>query len=102
MGDVRLAKVLTPVIYHLVPDRTLACLQTLFHAMIREDCKTASRLVLPELVTLTELKVPEMWFPLKYKDAKEHANVSSLGTVIRMHDTHSKDRVIGTGSKVEN
>ena len=42
-----------------------------------------SDLVLPELVALTELKVPEMWFPLTCKSAKEHAVVGFLGPVAK-------------------
>lgn len=83
MGYLHLTDILAPVIYHPVPHPTLARLQALFHTMIRADCEDVSDLVLPELVTLTELKVPEMWFPLRYKGAKEHAVVGFLGPIAK-------------------
>ncbi|PVH97328.1 hypothetical protein DM02DRAFT_730649 [Periconia macrospinosa] len=72
-GYLHLIDILAPVIYYPVPHSTLARLQALFHEMIRADSRGVSNLVLPELVTLTELRIPEMWFPLKHKSAKEHA-----------------------------
>lgn len=80
MGHLHLTDILAPVIYHPVPHSTLARLQALFHEMIRADSREVSNLVLPELVTLTELRVPEMWFPLKHKTAQEHAIVGSLSS----------------------
>ena len=70
-----LADVLAPVINHPLPDGTRARLQALFHEMIRTDLGKLPDLVLPDLVTLTELKVPEMWLPLRRNGAKEGAMV---------------------------
>lgn len=56
---------LAPVIYHSVPQKTLARLESQFHEMIKADLgERAAHLVVPDLVALTELKVPEMWFPV--------------------------------------
>ena len=60
-----LADMLAPVLYHSVPPQTLARLESQFHEMIKADLgERAAHLVLPDLVALTELKVPEMWFPV--------------------------------------
>ena len=53
----------------------------MFHEMIRADFGELSDLVLPDLVTLTELKVPEMWLPLKRNGVKERAMVGFPGPV---------------------
>ena len=64
-GHFHLADILAPVIQHTVPHQTLARLQSLFHEMIRADWGIQmAHLVLPDLVALTELRVPEMWFPV--------------------------------------
>lgn len=77
MNHSQLVPILTPVIHHRVPSQTLAHLQASFHAMIKADWKPASDMVLPELEALTELNVPEMWFPVRYKSLNEQV-VSSL------------------------
>jgi hypothetical protein len=60
-----LVGILAPVIYHPVPHETLARLESQFHDIIRADLGVRmARFVLPDLVALTELKVPEMWFPV--------------------------------------
>jgi hypothetical protein len=68
-GFTDLYNVLAPVIYHCVPSTVLATLQTRFHDLIRfdfhESTHELANLRLPDLVVLTELKVPMMWFPLK-------------------------------------
>lgn len=53
------------MIRHPVPHEVLARLQILFHDMIKADFGKGSFLILPDLVPLTELKEPEMWFPIK-------------------------------------
>ncbi|KAF2848222.1 HET-domain-containing protein [Plenodomus tracheiphilus IPT5] len=63
------ADILAPVIYHTIPHRTLARLQALFHEMIRADWEHVDDVILPDLVALTELRVPEMWFPLGVQQA---------------------------------
>jgi len=80
MGHLHLAAILAPVIYHPVPHKTLVWLQEQFHEMIRGDYEQASNLVLPELEALTELKVPEMWFPLQHQSARECTIVGSPGS----------------------
>ena len=82
-GYSHLAQVLAPVIHHPIPHDILAGLQALFHAMIREDYKKASDLVLPQLVSLTELKVPEMWFPLENMGTNEHVVVGFLSLLTK-------------------
>ncbi|KAK2051671.1 HET-domain-containing protein [Colletotrichum caudatum] len=57
--------ILSPVIYHPIPHQTLARLQSLFYEIIRADLGAQmAHLILPDLVALTELRVPQMWFPV--------------------------------------
>lgn len=76
-----LYNVLAPVIYHCVPSGVLAALQTHFHDLIRFHLRASTEklanLRLPDLVVLTELKVPMMWFPLKSRSLNR-VRVSSL------------------------
>jgi hypothetical protein len=76
---VDLADMLAPVIYHSVPPKTLTRLESQFHEIIKADLgERVTHLVLPDLVALTELKVPEMWFPVgEQGDSKKP--VVSLG-----------------------
>ena len=80
MGHLHLVAILAPVIYHPVPHKTLARLEERFHEMIRGDYEQVFNLVLPELEALTELKVPEMWFPLQHKSARACQIVGSPGS----------------------
>lgn len=67
LGYSHMYDILSPVIRHNLPAWTLEALQAKFHGIIRgelEDEVESLRLRLPELVPLTELEVPEMWFPL--------------------------------------
>jgi hypothetical protein len=74
-----LADMLAPVIYHPVPPQTLARLESQFHKIIRGDLGVeVIRFVLPDLIALTELKVPEMWFPIN-KQGNSKRPVVSLG-----------------------
>lgn len=84
-----LTDILAPVIYHPVPYSTLARLQGLFHQMIRTDLKEVSGLVLPELVALTELRKPEMWFPLRRETAKDQSVVRFQYSMKRTRETNS-------------
>jgi hypothetical protein len=77
-----LADILAPVIYHPTPLNTLLGLEALFHKMIRADLEGVSGLVLPDLLTLTELKVPEMWFPLRHNGGKEDIIVGLKNFVV--------------------
>ncbi|KAK5123182.1 hypothetical protein LTR85_003380 [Meristemomyces frigidus] len=68
MGFSHLSRELAPVIYHPLPPATLARLESQLHATMRQDlkrCSWSSSLVLPDLNALTELKVPNMWFPIQ-------------------------------------
>jgi hypothetical protein len=69
LGYTDLFTVLAPTIYHCVPYDVLATLQEHFHGLIRLQLhqlpQELANLRLPELVVLTELRVPLMWFPLK-------------------------------------
>ena len=74
-----LADMLAPVIYHSVPQQTLARLEWQFHKIISADLgEGVAHLVLPDLVALTELKVPEMWFPVG-EQGESKKPVVSLG-----------------------
>lgn len=74
-----LASILAPVIYHPVPHQTLARLQALFYETIRADLGVhMAHLVLPDLVALTELKVPQMWFPVGEQGDPKRAVVGGL------------------------
>lgn len=61
--------ILAPVIRHHIPARTLVDLQDQFHRLIRAELEDGvgpvQHLRLPELVVLTELDDPEMWFPIQ-------------------------------------
>lgn len=63
-GHDHLVDILAPVIYHTIPHRILARLQALFHEITRADWGQIDDIILPDLVALTELRNPEMWFPL--------------------------------------
>ncbi|KAH6667471.1 hypothetical protein B0J14DRAFT_704554 [Halenospora varia] len=69
LGYTDLFTLLAPTIYHCVPYDVLATLQEHFHGLIRLQLhqlpQELANLRLPELVVLTELRVPLMWFPLK-------------------------------------
>ena len=69
LGNAHLCDILAPLIYHCIPHDILATLQTHFHNLIRKDLDAqgpeVTNLRLPDLVVLTELKEPLMWFPLK-------------------------------------
>lgn len=83
MGHLHLTEILALIIHHPVPYSTLTGLtglQASFHEMIRTDVNDVPNLVLPELVALTEVRMPEMWFPLRQESEKEHAVVSSLSS----------------------
>ncbi|GFF36875.1 hypothetical protein IFM46972_05035 [Aspergillus udagawae] len=60
--------ILTPVIRHFVPPRVLLDLEEKFHALIHAELAGFAHLEhlrLPQLVVLTELENPEMWFPIQ-------------------------------------
>jgi hypothetical protein len=61
-----------------VPHQKLARLQSLFYELIRVDWGDMSHLVLPDLVALTELRVPEMWFPVGEQGKNKRAVVCFL------------------------
>lgn len=76
-NHVHLAGILAPVIYHPVPHQTLARLESLFYEIIRADLGVRmAHLVMPDLVALTELRVPEMWFPVGEQGNPERPVVS--------------------------
>lgn len=85
LGFTDLYDILAPIIYHCVPSAVLAMLQTHFHDLIRFDLRGATQelttLRLPELVVLTELRMPMMWFPLKSRRLNG-VRVSSLCLLI--------------------
>lgn len=69
LGYTYLCGILAPFVYQCIPHHVLASLEKQFHNLIRKDlqrqrCRIAD-FRLPDLVLLTELKEPLMWFPLK-------------------------------------
>lgn len=78
LGYSHMYEILSPVIRHNLPARTLETLQTKFHALIHEELQDEVdrlRLRLPELIPLMELEVPEMWFPLGRAGRKDDLEV---------------------------
>jgi len=71
-GNMALCEILMPVIRHHVPHRILNTLEERFHNLIRGclDEREVLTLRLPDLSVLLELKIPEMWFPLKSSSPK--------------------------------
>lgn len=68
LGFKHLFKILSPIIHHPVPGAVLFKLQENFHCLIRDDLAdwpVEANVRLPELELLTELDVPEMYFPLR-------------------------------------
>ncbi|RHZ66867.1 uncharacterized protein CDV56_105112 [Aspergillus thermomutatus] len=60
--------ILTPVIRHFVPARVLIDLEQKLHELIHTELAgfaLPKYLRLPQLVVLTELENPEMWFPIQ-------------------------------------
>lgn len=84
LGYTDLYTVLAPIIYHFVPHAVLTTLQAHFHDLIRNDLRARpheiAELRLPDLVVLTELRVPLMWFPLKPEGPKK-VRVSCVSVV---------------------
>ncbi|MCJ1366037.1 hypothetical protein MMC16_005162 [Acarospora aff. strigata] len=69
LGYQSLYNVLSPIIRQAVPAQTLGVLQHKFHELIRNDLRDRveiEHIYLPVLVVLTELEVPQMWFPVKF------------------------------------
>jgi hypothetical protein len=71
LGFSYLSNILVPVIRHYIPARILLDLQDKLHSLIRKDLDDEAipieYLRLPELIVLTELQEPEMWFPIQTK-----------------------------------
>jgi hypothetical protein len=68
LGFSDLVDILSPIIRHSIPSQTLNVLETNFHGIIRKDLGdivAGKRLRLPSLTILTELEVPELWFPVR-------------------------------------
>ena len=66
---VELYEVLSPVIYHPLPNTTLNALERLFHELIERDLGErvhAERMYLPVLEPLTEHESVPVWFPVAY------------------------------------
>ncbi|EAW09753.1 uncharacterized protein ACLA_039690 [Aspergillus clavatus NRRL 1] len=67
LGYSELWDILTPVIHHFLPAKVLIELEIQFHQLIHAelaDPSISKNLRLPQLVVLTELENPEMWFPV--------------------------------------
>jgi hypothetical protein len=83
LGSAYMYELLTPRIQNSLPASALQKLQDGFHELIRGDftfVKDHQYLRLPNLSPLTELDVPEMWFPLKTPDQQNSrwVRVSSI------------------------
>ena len=74
-----LVDILMPEIGYPVSHFILKKLQTQFHELIRESLHARphelANLKLPDLLLLTELELPVMWFPLKSEGATEEARM---------------------------
>lgn len=82
LGYSELWDILTPVIHHFLPAKVLIELEIQFHQLIHAelaDPSISKNLRLPQLVVLTELENPEMWFPV-YPQS-EHGKVRSMQVV---------------------
>ncbi|KAI9651883.1 MAG: hypothetical protein M1829_002119 [Trizodia sp. TS-e1964] len=67
LGYKALYSILSPVIRNTVPKKTLDALQEKFHHLIVSDISPRQEhLYLPVLEVLTEMEVPQMWFPVKF------------------------------------
>lgn len=67
MGYQDLLDILAPVVRHCLPAETLRHLQQQLHGLLKDLISNDSLLLqlqLPELVVLTELENPVMWFPV--------------------------------------
>ncbi len=74
LGYSHMFDVLSPVVRHNIPPKTLDSLQQKLHGLIARDLESrdeGKHLWLPELVVLTELELPEMWFPISSPEAKD-------------------------------
>ena len=68
LGYAELYSALSPTIRWPVPTSTLSTLQRRFHEIISTDLGDhigSEHIRLPELIVLTELATPQMWFPVK-------------------------------------
>jgi hypothetical protein len=68
LGETHLHEILCPVIRNPVPKTIIAKLQQSFHELIKEeagDLVDTSKLCLPLLEPLTELKNEAVWFPIR-------------------------------------
>jgi hypothetical protein len=74
-GFASLYDILTPHIYHIIPANYLTTVEEQFHKLIEENSSTNNdnaevirgvhdSFQLPQLSLLTEIKDPEMWFPI--------------------------------------
>lgn len=69
LGYKPLYSILSPIIFQPVPQKTLEALQQRFHELIKNDLEDRVEreyMYLPVLEVLTELEVPQMWFPVKF------------------------------------
>lgn len=83
-GYSHLLEILEPRIKNLVPHSALDKVQSAFHQLIKSDLTTFANqehLRLPELAMLTDMEIPEMWFPLK---SLENHPTSSRGYLYRL------------------
>ena len=74
LGYSHMFDILSPVIRHNIPARTLDSLQQKFHDLIARDLEgwpEQKYLRFPELVVLTELELPAMFFPIGSPDMKD-------------------------------
>jgi hypothetical protein len=91
LGFSGLSEILSPVIRHNIPARTLNTLESNFHDIIRGDLGdsvTKTHLRLPELIVLTELKVPFMQFLLHSADGIK------LKVVLSLVDSNGRNKLI--------
>jgi len=107
LGYTHLYNILAPVIFHHVPAGTLALLQQNLHNLMcknLEDLPEGAHLRLPELTVLTELEVPEIWFPLCSPQAKQsmvgyhnpsHRRITYSKFLLGLYDSTRRPRTSG-------
>ena len=83
-GFEHLYEILSPVIRHTIPFKTMFALEQQLHTLVRREAEVddrLSKLRLPDLNVLLELEVMEMWFPVTALSMEVSAFSSRLSNV---------------------
>lgn len=85
LGYRALYDILSPVIRQSVPTNTLRALQQKFHQLIKTDLGDRveeEHIYLPLLEVLTELEIPQMWFPVKLHLYSPAVSISTNSSIL--------------------